>query len=190
MKKGLKIWLISLVSLVLLFSIFFTTDFLRAKKNQPPVFPVEVTMYCDGGSIKYVGLFYNYYRVRRINEEAFVDNYCTDNCYLTDYVIVPWFTTLSKVKEKLNSKEVVNSSEYIVEKIVIETEICDEAIENFYNDDENKYYFHCILSPYTIVYYTNGEKENVVEALQNKRITIENLDEFNIHYTTVPHAIS
>jgi len=60
---------------------------------------------------------------------------------------------------------------------------CDDAEELFYEDSENEYYFDCIKSPYIIVNYKNGHKEDVKAALKNNNITINDLDYFGIYYT-------
>ena len=79
MKKKIIISIVA--TFVLLWTVFFITDSIRCKKNLDPIFSIEVAMYEDGGSIYYVGLFYNYYRVRENVENKDV---------ITDYVITPW----------------------------------------------------------------------------------------------------
>ncbi len=94
MKK--KIILIILGVIVLIFATFFTTDLIRAKNNEKPIFAIEVTIYNDGGSMKHVGLFYNVYEVYElVNDEGHAkhDNYVE---------ITPWFVSIDKVKEKHN----------------------------------------------------------------------------------------
>ncbi|MBE6130228.1 MAG: hypothetical protein E7183_00700 [Erysipelotrichaceae bacterium] len=89
MKK--KIIICIVITFVLMWTVFFTTDSIRCKNNLDPIFSIEVAMYEDGGSIYYVGLFYNYYRVRENVENKDV---------ITDYVITPWFFGLDYAKEK------------------------------------------------------------------------------------------
>lgn len=89
MKK--KIIICIVITFVLMWTAVFTTDSIRCKNNLDPIFSIEVAMYEDGGSIYYVGLFYNYYRVRENEENKDV---------ITDYVITPWFFGLDYAKEK------------------------------------------------------------------------------------------
>ena len=57
-----------------------------------------------------------------------------------------------------------------------------QALEYFYEDDANKYYFSCIMSGVIIVTYEDGTTENVKEAINNGHITIADLDRNNIKY--------
>lgn len=60
--------------------------------------------------------------------------------------------------------------------------ICADALEKIYEDESNKYYFSCIKNEYVIVYYKNGYSETIKEALNNKRIDISILDEYEVDY--------
>lgn len=81
-----------------------------------------------------------------------------------------------------------NKSEPLIIKTITDTTknqtdfACAQAIEVFYEDANYEYTFNCIMSPYIIVEYTNGAKENIKAALNNNHITISDLDEYNIHY--------
>lgn len=57
-----------------------------------------------------------------------------------------------------------------------------QALEYFYEDETNKYYFSCIMSSVIIVTYEDGTTENVSEAINAGRITIDDLDKYNIKY--------
>ena len=59
---------------------------------------------------------------------------------------------------------------------------CDEALEGFYEDEEYIYYFECIKSDYVIVYYNSGVEESVKNALKEGKISISDLDSYNISY--------
>lgn len=56
------------------------------------------------------------------------------------------------------------------------------ALEPFYSDGEYTYSFSSIKSQHITVYYSNGESENIVDALDSGRIDISELDRFNINY--------
>lgn len=98
MKK--KIITIFVLSIIFIFGIFFTTDLIRCKNNKESIFSINVAVYDDGGSSYNIGLFYNYYRVRKINPEIYIGDSCTNDCYITDYVITPWFFSLDYAKDK------------------------------------------------------------------------------------------
>lgn len=89
--------------IIIIFSLWLTcfiTDSIRCRYNHEPVFCIEVKKYEDGGSTYYMGLFYNYYRVREVNPNVDLNGTCSNDCYLTDYVITPWFCDLEYAKSK------------------------------------------------------------------------------------------
>ena len=47
-----------IVIIILLISVMFATDFIRAKRNKKPVFAIETRFYSDGGTREYLGLGY------------------------------------------------------------------------------------------------------------------------------------
>ena len=65
---------------------------------------------------------------------------------------------------------------------------CDTALEKFYEDESNEYYFSVIKSQYVVVTYNDGSSEDIVTALNADRITIADLDKFNIEYRIEPKA--
>lgn len=95
-----KMVMILIGCLILMWGSFFVTDYIRCKNDQTPIFCVDLALYDDGGSVYYVGLFYNYYRVRTFNPEIDMNESCSKDCYLTDYVITPWFFDLDYAKAK------------------------------------------------------------------------------------------
>ena len=58
----------------------------------------------------------------------------------------------------------------------------DTALEKIYEDEQYVYFLPCIKSHYIEVRYFNETKENIIEALENGRITIRDLDKFDIGY--------
>ncbi len=58
-----------------------------------------------------------------------------------------------------------------------------EAVEPFYVDDEYVYSFPYIKSTGVIVHYTDGTAENIVDALANGHITIEQLKEHGVYFS-------
>ena len=85
---------------------------------------------------------------------------------------------MDKLLELIYGYDVLN----IVDKTIGSDIICAEALEKFHEDESNEYYFNCIKNEYVIVTYKNGVKENVKDAIKNKRIDISYLDEYEIKY--------
>lgn len=79
------------------------------------------------------------------------------------------------------------TSKFIIKEIVDTTKemdgfACAEAFEEFYADEDYKYYYECMKSKYVIVRYENGFEETASEALKHSRINIEDLDAYDIKY--------
>ena len=77
-----------------------------------------------------------------------------------------------------NGKVVVN-----IENTATPDMMFAQALEEFYSDGNNTYYFNCIMSGVIIVTYEDGTTENVKDALNNGNIVIGDLDRFGIHYS-------
>jgi len=85
-----------ILSFVLLaWILVLSVDNYRAEHQKAPLFCVEVETYDDGGSIQYVGLFYQVYHVKHQDQtpEPMTIDY--------GYYVVPWFITLHYVKHML-----------------------------------------------------------------------------------------
>lgn len=72
--------------------------------------------------------------------------------------------------------DIVDTTEYIEEFV------CREALEEFFEDENNEYYYSCMKSEYIIVKYENGFEETVTNALKNGSINISDLDTYGIKY--------
>ncbi len=59
-----------------------------------------------------------------------------------------------------------------------------QALEPIFEDEENVYSLPCIKSDHIIVKYADGTEENVVSALSSGRISIKDLNRFDIGYIT------
>jgi len=68
-----------------------------------------------------------------------------------------------------NNKDPFNSNGF---RVVNETELCYEALELFYEDENFKYYFSCIQSGTTFVLFDNNKKYTIKEAVNNGLLTI------------------
>lgn len=154
MKKGLKITLIVLGVLVGVIAL----DTLQAKIfDNSPLFKIRDNL--GGGTID-KGIFVNHY-------------HCNNNENVTT-----WKGTKFACSEKESKKEIKE----IVDLVVRDGLSCAMALEEFYQDDNYTYSYSCIKSDKVIVKYNDGSEESVKEALQNNRITIQDLDRFNITY--------
>lgn len=60
-------------------------------------------------------------------------------------------------------------------KIVDESVVCPSALESIYEDDNYTYNLNCLKSDYVFVIFNSGEKITLKEALQNKRIKLEDV---------------
>ena len=66
----------------------------------------------------------------------------------------------------------------------------DTAVEKFYEDNNNEYFFGGIYSKHVIVQYADGSEEDIVTALYSGRASISDLDRFDIRYWTEPKKSS
>ena len=62
----------------------------------------------------------------------------------------------------------------------------NEAVEYFYEDSIYRYSFNAGKSSHIIAHYSDGFSESITNALQERRITIEDLDHFGIEYFKKP----
>ena len=63
---------------------------------------------------------------------------------------------------------------------------CADALDMFYEDETNRYYFSVIKNDYIIVKYDNGHSEDIVTAMNAGRATLSDLNKFGIEYYTEP----
>lgn len=73
----------------------------------------------------------------------------------------------------------------IWDRTITEPIACASALEKFWEDETNEYYFGCIKSRYVIVMDSTGRTVDVVTALKEGLITVETLDYYGIKYITV-----
>ena len=59
---------------------------------------------------------------------------------------------------------------------------CATALEKFYSDELYDYSFPGIKSNYVIVVFSNSTEKNIIDALNDKDVKVEDLDTFNIKY--------
>ncbi len=82
--------LISMAIFLIVWIVFFSTDYNRIKSKKSPIFCLPVAMYKDGGSVDYLGLFYkvernvvDFYKATKKEAGGF------------EYSISPWFVNTS-----------------------------------------------------------------------------------------------
>ncbi len=83
----------------------------------------------------------------------------------------------------ITKKEVQWVEDYFETRITLMEQ---PAEETFWYDEEYRYFFGCIDSLYYVVHYTDGTKENIVQALHNGNIALEELDAYGVHYMKEP----
>ena len=65
-------------------------------------------------------------------------------------------------------------------EIIDATYVCDNVLEKFYEDSKYTYYFPCTKSNSIYLKYPNGNKVLVVNALDEEKITIDELLDLGI----------
>ena len=69
-------------------------------------------------------------------------------------------------------------------------DIFDDALDEFFRDETYVYYFSATpMHEYVMVEYADGTTQNVKDALADGRITIADLDRFNIGYYKEPATV-
>ena len=104
----------------------------------------------------------------------------------------PTTTTNTTVEPTENIDEIPGGTVHVVDiwdQTTREQLACASALEKFWEDETNEYYFSCIKSHYIIVMDSTGRTVDVVTALQEGLITIETLDSYGIVYNTKPKDI-
>lgn len=112
--KKLKIITFMILLITIIWGTIFTTDLFRAKNNENPIFSIYVDGYEDGGSKKYIGLFYIVYSLHYenpemndewLNEDGTLQDEYKDKEYVIYKKVVPWFTSIDKVKKNYSKTE-------------------------------------------------------------------------------------
>lgn len=70
----------------------------------------------------------------------------------------------------------------IVDRTQTEGLSYDTAMEKFFEDENNEYYFCGMYSQYIVVHYEDGSQEDIVTALTAGRVAVTDLDRFEIGY--------
>ena len=158
MKKNLKI----VLSIIVLMALFLIIDLICIFTLNRPLFAIRTE---NNGSLNkvYKGLLYDTYN-------------CAE--YSTPQIKLKG-SKFSCAIDRVDVGKVIKIVDTTKNKISF---ACAEVLEQFYEDDENKYYFNCMKGKYIIVKYESGYEETVKNALKYGTITISDLDKYNIEY--------
>jgi len=167
MKKNIII-VLAIVMLLLVFGLYsHYIDSARVRNGIEPKFTIKIIS-DKGNKVTYWGLFYKVIRYPSVSPcEPYKNN--------KGVKYGSWF-----MKYNLNTKEEI--LEIVDTSKNIKDFSCDEALEEFYQDDNYVYYFSCIKSSYVIVKYKDGSQVTVRKSLKNGDITISDLDNYKIDY--------
>lgn len=128
------------------------------------------------------------------NHEPFLKvtkNYNGGTLYKQDKgILTDTYTCTNGTKKTVFKWEKYNCVDNNIKKVVdiadnskyIDDFTCDEALEPFYEDEKYVYSYSCIKSSYVVVKYQDRTEETVKESLKKGRITIKDLDRFDIKY--------
>lgn len=145
------------------------TDVILVKSfKSRPIFAIKNATYWDGGSSEYIGIGYKVIKCNTLNG---------------DKSIHLGFYNLSVSKVCNNDPIDIDYNDY---EIVDETEVCAEALEEIYRDDDNIYYLSCIKSSTLFLKYNNGDKITIKDALNNNKVTFEELLEKGLEVYKYP----
>ncbi len=158
MKKGMKIVLI----IVCIFVLCIVLDILSIYTRNKPIFAIKDN---NAEDIVYKGLIYDTYNCRE---------------YSAPQIKAKWSKFICS--NKLIPLEV--KSDF---KIIDKTEICAQALEKFYEDEQYEYYFHCIKNATTLLNfgkYFDGSDVifTVKDALEKNMVTIKQLEEKGLDF--------
>jgi len=73
----------------------------------------------------------------------------------------------------LNKNNIIKNKSKL--QIIDATYVCADAVEKFYEDDKYIYFFPCVKSDSVFVKFENGNKMLVVKALEEEKVTIDEL---------------
>ena len=141
-----------------------------------------VALSLDKSPILRYRVYYTDTNIKQVDKGLFVDSYyCIDG--KIDTVIKGFSYSCSSDLDKEKDEEVKKYKEVL--KIVDEStedESFGQMLEEFYEDENYIYSFPDTRSSVIVVYYVDGSKENVKDALKNGHIDISELDKFEIKY--------
>ncbi len=115
------------------------------------------------------------------NDASIADSSNVPNEEMNDASIADSSNVPNEEMDSDSAMELVN----IVDLTIVNHLGTDEELEEFYKDSDYTYYFPSIKSEYIECQFSNGDKMNIVEALNSKKVVISDLDIYNIQYWIV-----
>ena len=94
--------------------------------------------------------------------------------------------TNSKDSHLSTSENISEQLTFVIENRMRETEAFPDEVEEIYRDDEMVYWFPSIMSGVYVVVYSDGTEQGIKEALAEGKVSIADLDRFNIDYMKTP----
>ena len=160
-----KVGKIILIIVVLLVSTVFI-DYIALYTNNKPFFVIKEE------NNKYRGILYDTYNCPENSWFVFKSKFTKYSCAIN--------TVIKDNNEIIKSNLEIES---IQDETIGRTDLVfAQALEKFYEDDNYAYFYSCMKGSFITVTYTNGTKETVSEALKKGNITIQDVDNYNIHY--------
>lgn len=84
--------------------------------------------------------------------------------------------------KKIENSEYKNSYKIVDETTELDDFSCPSGLEEIYLDNDYIYYLPCIKSEYIKVIFQDNKELSLIEALKYNKVSIEDLDRFNIKY--------
>jgi hypothetical protein len=94
--------------------------------------------------------------------------------------------TSSKDSHLSTSENISEQLTFVIENRMREIEAFPDEVEEIYRDDEMVYWFPSIMSGVYVVVYSDGTEQGIKEALAEGKVSIADLDRFNIDYMKTP----
>lgn len=153
MKKKFKI---ILIIIILIWSVFFTTDYIISKQQKKPIFCISGPMYLDGGTIEYYGLGYKVIKFNKLYDVGEIKG-ITRNGVRYTYLCPIWYS-YDKAWEK-SEKEAVEYSKAWYE----------ENAETFIRKEDEPHFTELFEK-----YYGKNEAENLYNKIVEEINALEN----------------
>ena len=85
-------------------------------------------------------------------------------------------------KDEIENSEYKNSYKIVDKTTGLDNFSCLSGLEEIYLDNDYIYYLPCIKSEYIKVIFQDNKELSLIEALKYNKVSIEDLDRFNIKY--------
>ena len=127
-----------------------------------------------------------YYVLQQNNGELYLAqgyyDYSEKNDPYSDDTSIHRLYKIAPIEKQESSKHEENTITNIIDPTKDGNFAYDTAMEKFFEDESNEYFFSGIYSQFVIVHYADGTQEDIVTALNSGRATLADLDRFGIRY--------